>query len=54
VGLLRRKEKASHSVRMLAAGIYSSLNTTTILETTIVEAFEGPGPGCVRRVGECR
>lgn len=37
VGLLRRKEAVSHSVRMLAAGIHSSLNSTSILETTIVE-----------------
>lgn len=37
VGLLRRKEAVSHSVRMLATGIYSSLDTMTILETTIVE-----------------
>lgn len=37
VGLLRRKEAASKSVRMLAVGIYSSLDELTILETTIVE-----------------
>jgi ethylene receptor len=37
VGELRKKEAASHSVRMLAAGIYCSLDTMTILETTIVE-----------------
>lgn len=37
VGLLRRKEAVSHSVRMLAAGIHSTLDTTTILDTTIRE-----------------
>lgn len=37
VGVLRRREASAHSVRMLAAGIHSSLDTMTILETTIVE-----------------
>jgi ethylene receptor len=37
VGVLRRKDAATHSVRMLSVGIYSSLDTMTILETTIVE-----------------
>jgi ethylene receptor len=37
VGLLKRKEVVSRSVRMLAKGLYSSLDTMTILETTIVE-----------------
>ena len=37
VGVLRRKEASAHSVRMLAAGIHSSLETMTILQMTFVE-----------------
>jgi ethylene receptor len=47
VGLLRRKEAVSHSVRMLATGIYSSLDTMTILKTTIVKLFK------VLALGDC-